>query len=140
PPAVSRRPPAARRLACHLVALLVATLVSATFAQVSVPTFGTRGTVADETLSSFMTAFRSAVSAATGLEVTSGERITSGIAGSLDPELAMLIAEVDSARYAISGELARVDEAGPATYTVNLVVVDRSEEHTSELQSRENLV
>lgn len=106
------------------MALLVATLISATFAQVSVPTFGTRGTVADETLSSFMTAFRSAVSAATGLEVTSGERITSGIAGSLDPELAMLIAEVDSARYAISGELARVDEAGPATYTVNLVVVD----------------
>ncbi len=93
-------------------------------AQVSVPTFGTRGAVPDEVLTSFMTSFRSAVGAATGLEVRAGERITAGIAGSLDPELSMLIAELDSARYAVSGELARVDEVGPPAYTINLIVVD----------------
>ncbi len=114
----------ARRAGRLLVAALVAILASAATAQVSVPTFGIRGTVPDEVLSNFMAAFRSSVAAATGLEVKSGERITSGIAGSLDPELAMLIAEVDSARYAVSGELARVDDAGPTAYTVNLVVVD----------------
>src|SRR5690606_33857162 len=72
----------------------------------------------------FMAAFRSAVGAATGLEVKSGERITPGIAGSLDPELAVLIAEVDASRYAVSGEVARVAESGGTEYAVNLIVVD----------------
>ncbi|HEX7001409.1 MAG TPA: PEGA domain-containing protein [Trueperaceae bacterium] len=113
-----------RRAGMHAVALLIALLVSSALAQVSVPTFGVRGVVPDEVLASFMTTFRSAVGAATGLEVKNGERITSGIAGSLDPELSMLIAEVDSARYAVSGEVARIDEAGPPAYVVNLIVVD----------------
>jgi hypothetical protein len=119
-------PPAQRRHAGLLrAALAVVALLSSTVqAQVSVPTFGTRGDVDEAVLTAFMAAFRSAVGAATGLEVRTGERITRGIAGSLDPELTMLIAEIDASRYAVSGEVARVNDASVQDYTVNLVVVD----------------
>src|SRR5690606_32943977 len=119
-------PPAQRRHAGLLRAALavVALLSSTVHAQVSVPTFGTRGDVDEAVLTAFMAAFRSAVGAATGLEVRTGERITRGIAGSLDPELTMLIAEIDASRYAVSGEVARVKDASVQDYTVNLVVVD----------------
>jgi len=119
-------PPAQRRHAGLLRAALavVALLSSTVHAQVSVPTFGTRGDVDESVLTAFMAAFRSAVGAATGLEVRTGERITRGIAGSLDPELTMLIAEIDASRYAVSGEVARVNDASVQDYTVNLVVVD----------------
>jgi hypothetical protein len=119
-------PPAQRRHAGLLRAALavVALLSSTVHAQVSVPTFGTRGDVDEAVLTAFMAAFRSAVGAATGLEVRTGERITRGIAGSLDPELTMLIAEIDASRYAVSGEVARVNDASVQDYTVNLVVVD----------------
>ncbi|HLV12721.1 MAG TPA: PEGA domain-containing protein [Trueperaceae bacterium] len=119
--------PATRRRHARLprAALVVAALLLSTVnAQVSVPTFGTRGDVDQAALAAFMAAFRSAVGAATGLEVKSGERITPGIAGSLDPELAVLIAEVDASRYAVSGEVARVAESGGTEYAVNLIVVD----------------
>ncbi len=118
--------PAKRRPAGLLSAALVAAalLLQFSYAQVTVPTFGTRGDVDEAALAAFMASFRSAVAAATGLEVRVGERITSGIAGSLDPELTMLIAEVDGSRYAVSGEVSRVPDGGAAPYTVNLIVVD----------------
>ncbi|HZW28599.1 MAG TPA: PEGA domain-containing protein [Trueperaceae bacterium] len=129
-------PPAQNRHAGLLRAALAvaALLVSTVQAQVSVPTFGTRGDVDAAVLSSFMSAFRSAVGAATGLEVRTGERITPGIAGSLDPELAMLIAEIDASRYAVSGEVARVDGGNPE-YTVNLIVVDSQVQRATDVIS-----
>ncbi len=130
-------PPAKSRHAGLLRAALAvaALLVSTAQAQVSVPTFGTRGDVDDAVLSAFMAAFRSAVGAATGLEVRTGERITPGIAGSLDPELTMLIAELDGARYAVSGEVARVADASGPEYTVNLIVVDSQVERATDVIS-----
>ncbi len=101
----------------------------------SVPTFGTRGGVADELVQSFMSAFRSAVGTATGLEVRSGELITPGIAGSLEPEFARLIAELDQARYAVSGELSRVPYDGGAAFGINILVVDAEKDRSSDLIS-----
>jgi len=130
-------PPAHGRHAGLLrAALAVAALLASTaWAQVSVPTFGTRGDVDEAVLSAFMAAFRSAVGAATGLEVRAGERITPGIAGSLDPELTMLIAEIDASRYAVSGEVARVSDGGGHEYTVNLIVVDSQVERATDVIS-----
>src|SRR5690606_25163978 len=130
-------PPAHGRHAGLLRAALAvaALLVSTAQAQVSVPTFGTRGDVDETVLTAFMAAFRSAVGAATGLEVRTGERITPGIAGALDPELTMLIAELDGARYAVSGEVARVADALGPEYTVNLIVVDSQVDRATDVIS-----
>lgn len=110
--------------AAALVAVLLLTALGAAFAQVSVPTFGTRGDVDSLVVDRFMAAFRSAVGAATGLEVRNGDLITPGIASSLEPELATLIAELDSARYAVSGEIARLAAPAVDPYAINLIVVD----------------
>jgi len=112
---------------CHAAAVLATVLLTAlsvAVAQVSVPTFGTRGDVDREVVDRFMVAFRSSVGAATGLEVRNGDLITPGIASSLEPELATLIAELDSARYAVSGEIARLATAAIDPYVINLIVVD----------------
>ncbi|HRN18557.1 MAG: PEGA domain-containing protein [Trueperaceae bacterium] len=114
---------------------LVLLLVSLAQAQVSVPTFGTRGGVSDEIVQSFMSAFRSAVGTATGLEVRGGELITPGIAGSLEPEFATLIAELDQARYAVSGEISRVTYGAGDAYGINLIVVDAERDRSSDLIS-----
>src|SRR5690606_30455432 len=130
-------PPAHGRHAGLLrAALAVAALLASTaWAQVSVPTFGTRGDVDEAVLSAFMAAFRSAVGAATGLEVRAGERITPGIAGSLDPGLTMLVAEIDATRYAVRREGARVSDGGGHEYTVNLIVVDSQVERATDVIS-----
>src|SRR5690606_27657964 len=86
--------------------------------------FGTRGDVDGAVVDRFMAAFRSSVGAATGLEVRNGDLITPGIASSLEPELATLIAELDSARYAVSGEIARLAAPALEPYAINLIVVD----------------
>lgn len=111
----------------HLAAVLAAFLLTAlgvAVAQVSIPTFGTRGDVDSVVVDRFMVAFRSSVGAATGLEVRNGDLITPGIASSLEPELATLIAELDSARYAVSGEIAMLTEPAIDPYAINLIVVD----------------
>ncbi|HLU83385.1 MAG TPA: PEGA domain-containing protein, partial [Trueperaceae bacterium] len=111
----------------HLAAVLAAFLLTAlgvAVAQVSIPTFGTRGDVDGVVVDRFMVAFRSSVGAATGLEVRNGDLITPGIASSLEPELATLIAELDSARYAVSGEIAMLTEPAIDPYAINLIVVD----------------
>jgi hypothetical protein len=105
-------------------------------AQISVPTFGTRGGVAPSVLSGFMPALRNAVAKATGLKVTTGDLITPGIAGSLEPEFAMLIADLDNARYAVSGEIARSPANAKEPFTVNLIVVDAERKRSSDLISR----
>ncbi len=115
-----------------LIAVLL-NLASAT-AQISAPTFGTRGEVSPDAVQRFMTTFRSAVGAATGLEVRNGELITPGIASSLEPEFTMLIAALDAARYAVSGEVARIGDS-PEAYTINLIVVDAERERSSDLIS-----
>ncbi len=115
--------------------MLLACLFALAHAQVSVPTFGTRGDVPDSLVSTFMAAFRSAVGAATGLDVRNGELITPGIAGSLEPGFAMLIAELDQARYAVSGELARSTAAAGDAYAVNMIVVDSERDRATDLIS-----
>ena len=109
-------------------------------AQLSAPTFGTRGDVPQEAVDRFMSAFRSSVGAATGMEVRNGELITPGIAASLEPEFTMLIAALDSARYAVSGEIAKIGDTGISgdpgdAYTINLIVVDAERQRASDLIS-----
>ncbi len=110
--------------------------VAAAASQISVPTFGTRGGVTSEIVASFMPALRQAVAAATGLGVSNGDLITPGIAGSLEPDFAVLIAELDGARYAVSGEIGRSLAATSEPYTVNLIVVDADHDRSTDLISR----
>jgi hypothetical protein len=135
----ARAPAAAAGCAAGTRALLAAlslALLSVASAQISVPTFGTRGGVPEQVLSAFMPALRQAVAAATGLKVSSGELVTPGIAGSLEPEFARLIAELDNARYAVSGEIARNLTGSGEPYTVNLIVVDGKSKRNTDLISR----
>lgn len=113
-----------RFLAAAVLAAFLLTALGVAVAQVSIPTFGTRGDVDSDVVDRFMVAFRSAVGAATGLEVRNGDLITPGIASSLEPELATLIAELDAARYAVSGEIAMLSAPAIDPYTINLIVVD----------------
>lgn len=113
-----------RTLSAALAAALLLAMLATAAAQVSIPTFGTRGDVEADVVARFMVAFRSAVGAATGLEVRNGDLITPGIASSLEPELTTLIAELDSARYAVSGEIARLAAPALDPYAINLIVVD----------------
>lgn len=117
------------------VLCLLLLLAQVALAQISVPTFGTRGGVPTEVVGSFMSSFRAQVGRATGLEVRNGELITAGIAGSLEPEFAVLIAELDSARYAISGEIAAAVNTGGEPYAVNLIVVDAERNRSSDLMT-----
>lgn len=110
----------------------------ATFArsQVTVPTFGTRGDVPEVVVASFMTSFRDAVAARSGLEVDRGELITAGIASSLDPALTMLIiAELEGTRYALSGEISRGSGDETSMYMISLIVVDAVQERSSDVLS-----
>lgn len=124
------------RASVGALAVALLTVVSTAAAQISVPTFGTRGGVPDGVVAAFMPALRQAVAEATGLRVSSGDLVTPGIAGSLEPEFARLIAELDNARYAVSGEIARnlTDVGEP--YTVNLIVVDGQSKRNTDLISR----
>lgn len=119
-----------------LLALLLGLFVGTGSAQISVPDFGTRGEVPAPLQQRFVDALRGALRAA-GLEVAEGELITPGIAGSLEPEFAVLIAELDGVRYAVSGELAEVREPrGGAPYGVNLIVVDAEQGRSTDLITR----
>ena len=103
-------------------------------AQIAIPTPGTRGEVPQALLDGFTQALRQAVTSATGLSVSEGELITSGIAGSLEPEFATLIAELDGVRYAISGEIRPAPT--PATsppFIVSLLVVDAEQNRSTDL-------
>jgi len=129
--------PHRRARACVVTAMLAALAwCGVATAQISVPTFGTRGGVPDEVVAQVMPALRHLVAEATGLQVSNGDLITPGIAGSLEPDFAMLIAELDNARYAVSGEIARSPASGGEPYAINLIVVDAELGRNTDLISR----
>jgi hypothetical protein len=131
------------KLVPRVIALLLCLSASAAIAQIAIPTLGSRGELppgqSDEfawLIDTFTEELRSAVSA-TGLQVSRADLITPGIAGSLDPEYARLIAELDGVRYAVSGEIAVVTDAraqGP--FVVNMIVVDAEQDRATDLISR----
>lgn len=129
--------PMAPRHRLWAVVLLIAAASSAFgWAQITIPTFGVRGAVPPDILDGFMAALRRAVHETTGLEVSEGDLITAGIAGSLEPTFTTLIAEVDGTRYAVSGEIARAPVgAGQPPYLVNLLVVDVERKRHTDLIS-----
>lgn len=131
------------KLVPRATALLIFLVTSAALAQIAIPTFGSRGEPAPgqaaeftRLIEDFTAALRSAVSAA-GLEVSQAELITPGIAGSLDPEYAKLIAELDGVPLAVSGEVALAPREGSqAPFVVNLIVVDAEQNRATDLISR----
>lgn len=116
-----------------MVAVLA--LAAAASAQVSIPTFGTREGVSDTLRDDFMSALRAAVAERSGLKVTPGDLITPGIAGSLEPEFTALIAELDNARYALSGELRPDPSVGRGGFVANVIVVDAVDDRATDLLS-----
>ena len=115
--------------------LVAAVLVSSSWAQVAIPRFGTRGDVPPTLVEEFATALRAGVRAVGGLDVTEADLITPGIAGSLDPESAVFVAE--SVRFAVSGEIARVGPEGtPEPFRINLIVLDAREGRSTDLINR----
>jgi hypothetical protein len=96
---------------------------------VVVPTFGVRGEVSEQVLQDFMRVFREAVTERTGLSVNAGELITPGLAGSLEPDLAYFMAELEGARFAVSGEL----RAAADTYAVSMLVTDNQTKRSSDV-------
>lgn len=102
-------------------------------AQLVVPTFGTRGVVPDEIVSEFMDSFRSELRLTTGMTVSSGDLITQGIAGSLEPEFTYIIADLGGGRYGLSGEVAR---SGPDQYSVSILMGDAETKRISDVVSR----
>lgn len=112
-----------RRLLPVLVLLAAALLGTTVRAQITVPTFGTRGEVPPAVVDAVTRGLRAGLEDA-GFEVRPGELITAGIAGSLEPEFTRLIAEVDGSRYAVSGEVAAAGADAPSPYLVNVVAVE----------------
>lgn len=114
--------------------LLSVLLACQAAAQVAIPELGSRGGVPAGLTSTFTAQLRRAVASA-GLAVSEAELVTQGIAGSLDPELAMLIAWMEGTRYAVSGEISVAPGAGQP-FSVALLVVDERDGRASDLISR----
>lgn len=104
-------------------------------AQVVVPDFATRGAVPPVVVSRFMEAFRESLESVTGLPTSLGELITTGIAGSLEPDFTFIIAELGGGRYGVSGEISRV-ETGGERYAVTILIGDAVARRTSDLLSQ----
>ena len=104
-------------------------------AQIVVPRFAARGEVDEALLSDFMRLLRSEIGRQTGLLLSDGDLVTSGLAGSLEPEFAYFIAsELYGMRYALLGELAReASAAAQASYTVSLLVADSEEQRSTDV-------
>ena len=103
-------------------------------AQVVVPTFGTRGEVPPEIVSQAMRELRTAIARRTGLAVSEGDLVTPGIASSLDPEYGYLIAQLEGLRYALSGQIRRVEGGtSQAPYTLSILVADAESERASDV-------
>ena len=125
----------------RVIALLILLCTGAALAQIAIPTLGSRGDPARNAelstlIEEFTAELRTQVSAR-GLEVSDAELITPGIAGSLDPEYAKLIADIDGMRYAVSGEIAVAeDERAQSPFVVNMIVVDVEQDRATDLVSR----
>ena len=98
---------------------------------VAVPDFAVRAPLAIEVGESFMLDLRTALRAG-GIDVSDAPLITPGIAGSLDPDFAQLVARLEGTRYAILGELH--DRAG--AQAVDLLIVDAESGRVGDLLSR----
>ena len=123
-----------------LLCLLILSISSASMAQIVIPTFGTRGDVSDTLLNNFMSAFREEVSNSSGLSVSEGDLITAGIASSLEAQFTFIIAELEDARYAVSGEIRQVNaqtepvlSTSQDSFIVNILIVDAETERSSDL-------
>jgi len=100
----------------------------------AIPDLPAREAVAPEIAGRFVEALRSAL-AERGQRVTMAPLITAGIAGSLEPDFAVLIAQLEGTRFAVSGEIvARASVDGP--FAVDLLAVDALEGRASDLLSR----
>jgi hypothetical protein len=114
----------------RVLLLLFFLFVSFVQAQIVIPTFGVRGDVPQDIVQSFMQVFRGAVAERTGFTVSNGELVTQGIAGSLEPNFAYFIAELEGTRYAVLGEIRLLE---PNRYAIGLLVADGDEERSSDL-------
>ena len=100
----------------------------------AIPDLPAREAVAPEVAERFVAALRAALSDR-GLRVTEAPLVTAGIAGSLEPDFAVLIAQLEGTRFAVSGEIvARAAVDGP--FAVDLLAVDALEGRASDLLSR----
>ena len=118
------------------LAVLITWLLGVGLAQIAVPTFGTRGDVSADVLAQVMSELRGEIARQTGLTLTEGELATAGIAGSLEPRYAYLIAQLDGVRYALSGEVRQVAAGGPQSpYTLSLLVADEQTQRSSDVLS-----
>ena len=100
----------------------------------AIPDLPAREAVAPEVAERFVAALRAAL-ADRGLQVTEAPLVTAGIAGSLEPDFAVLIAQLEGTRFAVSGEIvARAAVDGP--FAVDLLAVDALEGRASDLLSR----
>ncbi len=125
-----------RRFRFFTLLIVAAMMLSTALGQIAVPTFGTRGTIDDVFLQSFMTQFRRQISLELEFEVNNAEVITQGVAGSLQAEMAFLITDVMKQRYAITGELSQEDRLqGKAPYSVRILIVDSQERRSSDIIS-----
>ncbi len=73
---------------------------------------------------------------ARGVNALPAPLITAGIAGSLEVEFTQLVAELEGARYALSGELIARPGIEAEPYAVNLLVVDVVQGRNSDVVSR----
>lgn len=123
-----------RWLAC-CVALAMAWATASVRAEgIAVPDLPARGAVEADVAGRFVDALRAGL-ADLGLRVSRAPLITAGIAGSLEPEFAVLIAQLEGTRYAVSGEVV-VRDAPDGPYAVDVLVVDALEGRASDLLSR----
>lgn len=122
-----------RRALVLLMALLMSTAWAAD--RVAVPAFAARAGVPPDLGERFSEALRSELSVV-GISVESAPLITPGIAGSLEVEFARLIAELEGARYALSGEVVARPGAPGAPFAVNILIVDVVQGRSSDVLSR----
>jgi hypothetical protein len=116
------------------IALALVLLPAARAEGFAVPDLPARAPVDAEVAGRFVEALRAAL-VERGQRVTAAPLITAGIAGSLEPDFAVLIAQLEGTRFALSGEVVARDTAdGP--FAVDLVAVDALEGRASDLLSR----
>ncbi len=100
----------------------------------AVPDLPARDGVEEVVATRFVTALRDALRDL-GHAVSPASLVTPGIAGSLEPEFAVLIAQLEGTRYGVSGEVvARAAVDGP--FAVDLLAADVLEGRATDLTSR----
>ncbi len=118
---------------CVLV-LLVCLSTASALAQVVVPSLGVRSGVPEEVAERFTRLFRQELAARLDLDIDPGTLVTPGLAASLEPDFAFVIAELGGGRYGVSGVV--LGSNLPNRYTVNLLVADVQTRQSSDLISQ----